>query len=521
VPIPRHVLLLEDDASDAALVSRALSRLYPQAHVEHAGTRDEFLAHLAAAPVDVVVSDSSVRGCEGLKAFYLTRERKPHVGFVYLTGFKEAERDLPALKAIGVTAFLTKPDLGSLGPAIEEALVDRDRTRQSIGRLAGYERLVGVLTELSQARDRASVLRVVCAAARDLAHADGATFALHEGAACFYAEEDAMAPLWKGRRFPASGALCGWAMAHRQPAIAADVFTDPRVPLAVSVPVRAIEPVGAIGVYWAEPTMPHPQAVRLLQALADATAVALDNAGAFEQLHEQVKTRGAEAEAFAYAVSHDLRTPVRHIAAFADRLAAGHGHDLGAGTREAIDGVLGCAGRMRSMIDGLIECARAAPEPIVRRPVDLARLARELDAERAAAVGRGGDFVCPASLPVTGDEALLRRVLQNLLDNAWKFSSMRETPRVELGVLAGPPDVYFVRDNGAGFDPQRASKLFGLFQRLHRDADFPGTGVGLAIVQRIVGQHGGRVWAESRPDEGATFFFTLTGGEAPAASGGR
>src|SRR5262245_50186335 len=444
VPTPRHVLLLEDDPSDAELVQRTLGSLYPDAHIAHTETREEFLEHLAAEPVDVVVSDSSVRGCEGVKAFHLARLCKPHVGFVYLTGFKEVERDTPGLKALGVTAFLTKPDLSQLGIAIEDSLVDRDRSRQSTGRLAGYEQLVSTVTDLSQARDLSKVTAIVCAAARDLVGADGATFVLREGPLCVTVDEDAIGPLWVGKKFPVNGCLSGWSIVHRQPAIVPDIFSDPRIPISayaptfvrssVVTPIRALDPIGAICVYWSEPRAPHPQEVRLLQALADAAAFAVDNVRTYEQLDKQARKDAAELEAFAYAVSHDLRTPVRHIEAFANMLSDDHAEAIDEDLRRKIQGITGAASRMRSMLDGLLDLSRAAHSAINRQPIDLADIARELATEFQKVSTRPVEFVCQDSLPTTGDAALLKSAMQNLVGNAWKFSSKAALPRVEVGL---------------------------------------------------------------------------------------
>jgi len=157
--------------------------------------------------------------------------------------------------------------------------------------------------------------------------------------------------------------------------------------------------------------------------------------------------------------------------------------------------------------------------PIGRGPVDLAELAREIAEVYNSELPRDRQvsFFAPDTLSANADLSLMRSVLQNLLGNAWKFTSRRDVPRVELGLRAAPgvPPAYFVRDNGAGFDQAYASKLFRVFQRLHSEDDFPGTGVGLASVHRIISKHGGRIWAESQPGNGATFFFTL--GEAAAA----
>src|SRR5262249_22041855 len=173
--------------------------------------------------------------------------------------------------------------------------------------------------------------------------------------------------------------------------------------------------------------------------------------------------------------------------------------------------IVTAASNMRDMVDGLLELSRTAQTDLRRVPVDLARIAREVARECEAGSDRPVEFVAPVALPTTGDPTLLRVALQNLLGNAWKFSRHTEAPRVELGLDRtgdGQP-VYFIRDNGAGFDPEAAGKLFGVFQRLHAQQDYPGTGVGLASVQRIVRKHGGEIWATGSPGAGATFSFTL------------
>jgi light-regulated signal transduction histidine kinase (bacteriophytochrome) len=171
------------------------------------------------------------------------------------------------------------------------------------------------------------------------------------------------------------------------------------------------------------------------------------------------------------------------------------------------------AKRLALMIDGLLAFSRLGRKALERTPVDLASLAQAIVQERRQAEsGRDVDVVIGSVPSAMGDAALLHQALSNLVDNAFKFTRRTARAHVEIGSRAeGGETVYYVRDNGAGFDMKYAKKLFGVFQRLHVEADFVGTGVGLALVQRIVHRHGGRVWGDAQVDQGATFYFTLGG----------
>jgi PAS domain S-box-containing protein len=221
-----------------------------------------------------------------------------------------------------------------------------------------------------------------------------------------------------------------------------------------------------------------------------------------------------ELEAFSYSVSHDLRAPLRSIHGFSQALMEDYRHRLDGDGIDYLERVCAAVDRMGDLIDDLLELSRAARVPMRREVVDLGALARDIAAElgmtapeRAATVSIADDLI------VTGDGRLLRLVLQNLLANAWKFTSRETRATIEVGttVVDGEERLFFVRDNGAGFDMQYADKLFGAFQRLHARSEFPGTGVGLALVQRIVQRHGGRIWAEGSVGSGATFYFTMPG----------
>lgn len=225
----------------------------------------------------------------------------------------------------------------------------------------------------------------------------------------------------------------------------------------------------------------------------------------------QLEAANRELEAFSYSVSHDLRSPLRAIDGFAQALLDEYGDTMAAPAQHYLDRVRAGATRMGSLIDDLLALARVTRSEMRREDVDLSALAHEIAVDlRQRDAQRTVQFFIEPRHVVRGDPMLLRLALENLLGNAWKYTSKRAEARIAFGALMEPEErVFFIRDNGAGFDPAYTDKLFGPFQRLHGPGEFEGTGVGLATVQRIMRRHGGRVWAEGAVGEGATFFFTL------------
>jgi PAS domain S-box-containing protein len=221
-----------------------------------------------------------------------------------------------------------------------------------------------------------------------------------------------------------------------------------------------------------------------------------------------------ELESFGYSVSHDLRAPLRSIDGFSLALLEDCGERLDAEGKDYLRRIRGATARMGRLIDDLLKLARMSRAELIPERVNLSTLTEEIVAQcRAAEPQRDASFTITPGLIVSGDRSLLRVMLENLVGNAWKFTSRRSDARIELGVVQNNSSmVYFLRDNGAGFDMKYADKLFGVFQRLHDVKEYPGTGVGLASVQRIIHRHGGRIWAESKPDEGATFYFQMDQG---------
>jgi signal transduction histidine kinase len=387
--------------------------------------------------------------------------------------------------------------------------------------------LIEVIQQLSLARDLDRVMALVRTAARVLGGADGAAFVLRDGDLCFYADEDAIAPLWKGKRFSIDSCVSGWAMTHHETVVIEDIYQDPRIPLdayrptfvksLVLVPIRTAQPIGAIGNYWAKQHRPSDDDLAMLKALADSTSIAIENVQLYADLERRVRERtaeleasNAELEAFSYSVSHDLRAPLRSIDGFSRALLDDYAGVLDETGRRYLQRVGAATRRMGQLIDDLLALGRVGRATLVRKRVDVSLLVETIAGELAEREpARAGVTVEVArGLEVHADEGLLRVVFENLLDNARKFTLRAEAARIEVGRTV--EGALFVRDNGAGFDPAEASGLFKPFTRLHTDPVYPGTGIGLATVERAIRRHGGRIWADAAVGHGATFTFTLS-----------
>jgi light-regulated signal transduction histidine kinase (bacteriophytochrome) len=292
--------------------------------------------------------------------------------------------------------------------------------------------------------------------------------------------------------------------------------------------------VGVLSVFSGERAFFSDDLLRLLLLLADDLSFALDSfAGqatreraeaALRDLNASLEQRvlertrllelaNRELEAFSYSVSHDLRAPLRSIHGFAELLDEAAGADLDADARKYVERIKAGASRMALLIEQLLQLSRVSRAELNVVPVDLSELAREVVADLAESEpARKVEVSLATGLVAHADAGLARIVLNNLIGNAWKFTSKIDAARIELGVEQGPggaPPTFYVRDNGAGFDPEHAHKLFAPFQRLHTEREFPGTGIGLALVQRIVLRHGGEVRAEGKVGDGATIRFSF------------
>lgn len=225
----------------------------------------------------------------------------------------------------------------------------------------------------------------------------------------------------------------------------------------------------------------------------------------------QLEAANRELEAFAYAVSHDLRAPLRSMSGFSQILQETAPAGLDEKSRHYLQRIQDASLRMSGLIEDLLNLSRIGRSDLTARPISLSQIAGEAAASmRERYPAREVHLEIAPGMDVNADPRLLRIALENLLSNAWKYTARTSQAQVNVGTQAGEHGpVYFVRDNGIGFDMKYADKLFVPFQRLHPETEFPGSGIGLVTIQRIIARHGGRIWADAKPDEGATFYFTL------------
>jgi signal transduction histidine kinase len=285
----------------------------------------------------------------------------------------------------------------------------------------------------------------------------------------------------------------------------------------------AIAAVGLVDDYLTKPVQPD-ELVRSVNAGLERTRLRRENRLLVARLHqmnaaleETVAERTRALEMFTYAVAHDLRAPLRAMDGFSDALLEECFDGLGEDGRGYAGRIQAASSQMAGLIDALLDLSHVSRAEMNLQTIDLGAEASHIVEElQRSGPDRGVRFVIQQPVWALADPALIRTVLQNLLDNAWKYSSRRDDALIEFATMPSgdTPVCYYVRDNGAGFDAAYVDKLFAPFQRLHTPGEFPGTGIGLASLRQIVERHGGQVWAEGKVGEGATFYFTLDGKES-------
>jgi signal transduction histidine kinase len=401
-------------------------------------------------------------------------------------------------------------------------------------RLGRVRELVDAVQQLSLARSVEEIRAVVRRAARELTGADGATFVLREGEFCHYVDEDAIEPLWKGQRFPLKICISGWAMLNRQPAVIEDIYADDRIPhdayrptfvksLAM-VPMRMASPVGAIGNYWASEHRASDEEVELLQALADSTAVAMENVRVYRELEQRVRDRTAELESanerlveldalrtrFAHATTHELRSPLTSIIGFASILAG----RLPEPEADYAGTIYKSATRLSALVDDLLTLAELEhselpiqPERVVLADVISGSLHAFSAAAGAAQIELNGD--AENGLSVHADPVRVAQVLDNLISNSIKYTPAGG--HVEVHARAdGEHVVVEVVDDGIGIGEEDKGRLFDPFFRTAAGREKAGgTGLGLRISREIAEAHDGELTVRDTPGGGSTFELRL------------
>lgn len=521
------ILHLEDNPSDALIIERGIQRQGIPATFIQVRSLSEYSAALEAGGFDVVLVDNNLPGYSAEDAIGHAKASHPDVPVIVCSG-AALDCEVAASFAAGASEYVLKDHLWQLSAALRRTA--KPATTAAATPVAAPSQsammlLVDVVQKLSLARGLDAIVDIVRKAARQLTGCDGATFVLRDGPYCYYVDEDAISPLWKGQRFPLETCISGWAMLNSQSAIIPDIYKDARIPHAAyrptfvhslaMVPIRSYSPIGAIGNYWASHHECTPQEQMLLEALANTTAVAIENVEIYGNLERQVRERtrelqtvNQELEAFSSAVSHDLRAPLRIMNAELDTSREHAGALPAASVARLRDSTT----RMGSLIDDLLRLSHISRTELYSQQTDMSALAgRIVTRLRNAEPQRAADVFIAPDLIATADAGLMGVALENLLSNAWKYSSKRERSRIDFDSYrdASGRLVYRVQDNGAGFNPNYADRLFKPFTRLHDARQFPGVGIGLATVQRIIQRHGGEIWATSDGSNGAQFMFTL------------
>lgn len=397
-------------------------------------------------------------------------------------------------------------------PPVGDPLHDQLRRELTIGDAVA---LLEAITELSRAHTVDDVMKVHRTRARALIGADGVTFVLRDGDLCYYADEDAIAPLWKGRRFPARSCISGWCMEHAEVVAIPDVAVDPRIPqdayaptfvrsLAM-VPVRREAPIAAIGAYWARLHRATPRELALLQALADGSAIALANVELLLEQENAIRAR----EEFVGIAAHELRTPltalILALQGTSRRLEEGE-------PKQRIDRAAEIGRKLARLVERLLDLGSFMSGTVELRPerTDVGELvAGAVERFRETALGAGCELRAEIEPEVRAevDRTRLDEVLDNLLGNACKYAAGRP---IEVALhRSGHTAVIRVADHGIGVPREQRSRIFQRFVRAVPSRNFGGLGLGLYVANEIVRAHGGSIAVRDTPGGGATFTVEL------------
>ena len=504
-----RLLLVEDDRESGVSLRLMLEKR--GVSVSWVRSAEEAIVNWRDGRADVIVSDIRLEGMSGVDFLRLVRESDEAFPFILLTGFDSLETAIRAVR-LGAQDYILKPldDIDVLLRPIQNAvdhhrLLLRSRAMEHDLR-ESERRLSTLMSNLAGMAYRCRIddnwtMEFVSDGCRDLIGCEPEDVVenrrvsfgqmIHPDDRARVSKEimssiEAGKPFRLEYRIVTQSGLGKWVWEQGR-AVSADVAGEQRLE-------GLIEDI--------TDRRNAEEAIRELNAELEQRVV---------RRTAELEMANKELEAFSYSVSHDLRGPLRSIDGFSASVLEDFGEQLGEEGRGDLERVRSAARRMSSLIDALLQLSRLTRLPMKRKRIDLGQMARdELQALQEGAPARHVKTVIADGLTVEGDPELLRIVMQNLLGNAWKFTGRSEHARIEIGANGFNGQIaYFVKDNGAGFDASFADRLFAPFHRLHTEDDFPGTGIGLATVQRIIHRHGGKIWAEAEVGKGATFHFTL------------
>lgn len=501
-----RILLVEDDSSDALLIDRELRKGGLDFQSWRVQSKDQFVQALTSQP-DIILSDHGLPAFDGLSALAIAKETVPDVPFIFVTGSLGEEVAIKTLKS-GATDYVLKHALGNLVPAVQRALsqaADRARRKEAEEEL-----------RRNQAR-KSAILNAAMDAIITIDH-EGKIRGWNRSAETTfgYTRDQAIGKEMAELIIPPD-----LRMAQRQGLIR-HVSGRESMPPNRRYETRAMRADGSefpVEIALARiPLEGLPMFTGFVRDITDRKKseqhISELNADLERRVRErtiQLETANKELEAFSYSVSHDLRAPVRHIEGFIQVLEPMAAGQLSDEARSVLKMISRSARQMNRLIEGLLAFSRTNRAEMVFTDVDVQILITEVRNElRNQARDRSIEWVIGKMPAVRGDPITLRQVFCNLLSNALKYTGTRPQARIEIA--AEPKDdetIFYVRDNGVGFDPQYIDRLFGVFQRLHPATQFEGAGIGLAIVRRIIARHGGRTWAQGARDHGATFYFSL------------
>lgn len=512
-------ILVVDDVPDKLVAMEAILAPLGQ-NVVRARSGREALRLLLQREFTLIILDINMPGLDGFETASLIRQRRSsaHTPIIFVTSFSTADAEIYRGYSLGAVDYLFTPVMPDVLRSKASVFIELEKKNREVRRqgealrLAEEDRLQRQLQETNARlewearRNHFFRLSIELLAIIDF---DGRFVQTNPtwNSALGHGEAELKGAPLLGFVHPDDRAATGEVFERARGGARPEYFEN-----------RFRNAAGAYR--WLAWTVAPFAAERLLYVFARDVTEQREREAQIRELNDSLSRQAQtlqmlnqELESFSYSISHDLRTPLRAIASYAGLLLAGEAGALPAEANQILQAVNRNSQHMAQLIDDFLNFFRVGQQEVKPTAIDMEELAREAVVS-AEPTGKAVDFRVASLPPAQGDRAMVGQIFVNLVSNAVKFSSRQRRPRVEIGAFAKQsPPVYYVRDNGVGFSMEHYSKLFGVFQRLHNRSEFTGTGIGLAIVQKIVQRHGGRVWAEAEVDKGATFYFTL--GAAP------